>query len=518
MMLGHIDNGLIEQLFLVRETRYRPPKCLLSNDFRDGSGFLPVHSRKNESLVDTILVGDDLLQQTLQEFAAHRDWLEAEILKLGVLGVVVVLLHLCARVGHGDDLRIQSNLLTGFRDHSSEFVHGELLRELVINLHLARRRGVVARDLNAAHGVSDVQETAGLATLTVHGHRVTDGRLDAEAVERGTEDGVVVEAVHQVRVHVGFIRGETVDDALVQVGGANAPRLGAEQHVRGVVALGQVIERTTLLRVRQRVGAAVVGDGDVTFFDVDIRGAVFAHRAELDAVAFRGEFLDGVQHVDGTHDVVRLREHGAGAVHHGVRRGALLTEVNARRRRKLFESGAQEFVVADVADEEVDVAAADFLPLAHALVDTLDRRQRVETELVVHRTTAQVVDDGDRVAALGQVQRRRPAAVAVAADDHNALTLARIFSVRVRAVRRRDGDRTTHARRARVRESRAVRALAQRVGSEGSTTGAQRRTVRRASRGGARIRSLRRARGVEHHRSRARESHRAHRRVISREL
>ena len=190
-----------------------------------------------------------------------------------------------------------------------------------------------------------------------------------------------------------------------------------------------------------------------------------------------------------------MREHGAGAVYHGVRRGALLTEVNARRRRKLFERGAQEFVVADVADEEVDVAAADFLPLAHALVDTLNRRQRVETELVVHRTTAQVVDDGDRVAALGQVQRRRPAAVAVAADDHNALTLARIFSVRVRAVRRRDGDRTTHARRARVRESRAVRALAQRVGCarESEYTLRQSSVSRRARRRhvfGARARPL----------------------------
>ena len=49
-------------------------------------------------MVDAILVGDDLLQQFFQEFTAHLDRLETEVLKLGVLGVVVVLLHLGARV------------------------------------------------------------------------------------------------------------------------------------------------------------------------------------------------------------------------------------------------------------------------------------------------------------------------------------------------------------------------------------------------------------------------------------
>ena len=211
---------------------------LLGHDFGDGGGFLPVDAREDETLIDAILVGDDLLQQFLQEFTAHVDRLEAEVLKLGVLGVVVVLLHLGARVRHGDHLRVQANLLTRLGDHLRELVDGELFRELVVNLHLTVRRRVVARNLDATNGVLDVQETAGLTTLTVDGHRVTDGRLDAETVEGGTEDGVVIETVDQIRVHVGLIRGETVHDALVQVGGAEVPRLGAEQHVGGVVALG----------------------------------------------------------------------------------------------------------------------------------------------------------------------------------------------------------------------------------------------------------------------------------------
>lgn len=38
----------------------------------------------------------------------------------------------------------------------------------------------------------------------------------------------------------------------------------------------------------------VVGDGDVIFFDVDIRGVVFVYRVEFDVVVFWGEFFDGV--------------------------------------------------------------------------------------------------------------------------------------------------------------------------------------------------------------------------------
>ena len=397
-------------------------------------------------------MGDDRLQQIFQEVTTHVDRFETEILELGVLGVVVVLLHFGARVRHGDDFRAQANLLTGFGDHFGEFVDGELFGELVVHLHFTVRRRVVASDLDAADGVSDVQETARLATLTVDSHRVSDGGLDAEAVERGTEDGVVVEAVDQIRVHVGLIGGDTVDDTLVQVGGANVPRLGAEQHVGRVVALGQVVEGATLLRVREGIGATVVGDGDVTLFDVDIRGTVLTHGAELDHVALRGELLDGVQDVDGTHDVVRLREHGAGAVHHGVRGRALLTKVNARGRLELLERGGQEFIVADVADEEVDILAADFLPLANALVDTLDRSQRVEAELIVKSTAAQVVNDGHGIATLGKVEGGRPAAIAVAADNHDALTLAGVRSVGVRAVRGGHSQGARRALRANVRD------------------------------------------------------------------
>ena len=174
--------------------------------------------------------------------------------------------------------------------------------------------------------------------------------------------------------------------------------------------------------------------------DVDVGGAVLAHRAELDEVALGRVLLDGVHRVDAAHDVVGLREHRAGAVHHGVGRRALLPEVHRAGGLERLEGGAEELVVADVAHEELDLVAGDLLPLAHALVDAPDGREGVEPELVVEGATAEVVHDGHLVPAVAEVKRRRPAAVPVAADDHHLLALARVLGVRAGAVGRVRGE------------------------------------------------------------------------------
>mmetsp|Transcript_4627 Transcript_4627/g.19072 ORF Transcript_4627/g.19072 Transcript_4627/m.19072 type:complete len:343 (-) Transcript_4627:35-1063(-) len=299
------------------------------------------------------------------------------------------------------------------------------------------------------------------------------GGLDGEAVERGAEDGVVVEPVDEAIVHRRLGGGDAVDDALVEVGGAHLPGLGAHEHVGGVVALGEVVEGVALLGVREGVGAAVVFDGDVTLLDVDVGGTVLAHGAELDEVALRGELLDGVAHVDGAHDVVGLGEHGAGAVHHRVRRGALLSEVNARGGLKRLKRGGEELVVADVADVELDALAGDFFPDADALVDALDRGERVESELVVEGAAAHVVDDGDLVAAVGEVEGGGPAAVAVAAEDHDLLALTRVGGVGVGAVGLVRGEHGGDAGRGRLGGDLGVGAGREGLGGDAGDGGAR---------------------------------------------
>src|SRR5207245_1699462 len=87
----------------------------------------------------------------------------------------------------------------------------------------------------------------------------------------------------------------SVDHALVQVGGAQSPDPAGELDVVAVVQLGKMVEAARLHRERQAILAAVVRDGEEAFLDVDIRGAVLAHRAQLDEVGRWGIVLIGIR-------------------------------------------------------------------------------------------------------------------------------------------------------------------------------------------------------------------------------
>jgi len=148
---------------------------------------------------------------------------------------------------------------------------GELLRELVVNAALAPGGRVVASKLDAANGVANVEETAGLAALAVHGERLADGGLHAEeTIQDSAEDVVVIETIDERFVERSFFRGGAINDALVEIGGANAPDLAGEHHVVAVVHFGEVVKGARLLGEWNDVLAAVVLYGDVAFFDVDV--------------------------------------------------------------------------------------------------------------------------------------------------------------------------------------------------------------------------------------------------------
>src|SRR5207244_8109201 len=97
------------------------------------------------------------------------------------------------------------------------------------------------RQLDAAHGVADVEETSGLPALAVNRERVSDGSLRAEAVEHRAPYVVVVEARAQFGVHVGLLRTRAVDHSLVEVRRAQAPDAAREHDVVAVVDLRQVL-------------------------------------------------------------------------------------------------------------------------------------------------------------------------------------------------------------------------------------------------------------------------------------
>jgi len=263
---------------------------------------------------------------------------------LSFLPRVIVVLH----------LNVQAHPLAVFRYDTREVIHGELFRELVEYAHLPWLCWITDRELNAAHSVPDVKEAACLPTLAVHSERVADRCLHTETVQRSAKDVVIVETVVKHGVHARLVGVGAVHNALVEVGGTEVPHFASELHVVRVVHLRQMIEGAGLLGVREGVGAAVVLDGDVAFFDVDVGGAVLAHGAKFDEVAVGGVLGNSVEDVEGANDVVVLGEDGALAVQHGVRRAALLAEVDGGVGEEVGPGGGEELVVGHVAGVESD--------------------------------------------------------------------------------------------------------------------------------------------------------------------
>ena len=166
---------------------------------------------------------------------------------------------------------------------------------------------------------------------------MTHHRLHAEAVEDGAEHPVVVEAGGQHRIEVGLLSRLAVDDALVQVGRAQAPDAASEHDVGAVVHFGQVVEGPRLLGVGQHVGPTLVGDLYEALFDVDVGISVLAHRPQLDQMDLWVRLSDGVHQVQRAHHVVDLRVDGVLTVDHRIGGRTLLTEVHDRVRSALSD-------------------------------------------------------------------------------------------------------------------------------------------------------------------------------------
>ena len=331
--------------------------------------------------------------------------------------VVVVLLLLDAHELGVLDLDLAAE---GLGDHVREVEHAEGLRELVEDPVLALAGRVEAGELDARQRVADVERAARLSALPVDGQRVAGHGLDREPVEHRPEDAVVVEAGEQLGVQQGLVGLLAVHDALVEVRGPHPPDPAAELDVVRVVHLGEVVEAVGVLRERERVGPALVGDLDEPLFDLDVRGPVLAHRPELHQVDRGVDLRDRVEDVEGVHDVVVLRVDGVLLVDHRVRRGPLLGEVHDRVGPELADHPVGEVRVDQVADPAGDLAARDLPPDLDPALELGDRDEGVDPHLEVVLASDTAVDDAHLVALVGQVQGGGPPEVAVSAEDEDA--------------------------------------------------------------------------------------------------
>src|ERR1700722_17767248 len=242
--------------------------------------------------------------------------LQAQVDELGVLRIVVVFLGFDARIGNVRDLDFQSDFYGGFLNEASDFQNRKPFRELIVNATFARRRRIQARQLNAANGIANVEETSLLAALSVDGQRVANDRFNAKPIQNRPEDFVIIKTVDEDFVERDFVGDGSIDDALVEISGAQAPSLAGEHDVVTVVHFGEVVKGAWLLGERKQVFAAIMFDGDIAFFDVDIRSAVFTHRSKLNQVTIRLKFAEREEQIQCSHEVIGLREHRVAQVDH----------------------------------------------------------------------------------------------------------------------------------------------------------------------------------------------------------
>src|SRR5215213_9452201 len=359
-----------------------------------GLTLAPVDGRHDNLRIDAVAVLQRDVQERVKQAVAQEVRFEAEVEEARVLGVVVVVILLDARVLDVLHPGLDAELVRGVHHQLGELPDRELLRELVEDPHLAALGGVFHCELDAADRVADVEVAPRLGTVAVDCERVAYGRLHTEAVEDRSED-----------------------DALVQVRGPQAPDLAGEVDVVGVVDLAEVVPASWLLREGQEVLAAVVLYLDVALFDVYVGLAVLAHRAELHQVAVWHVLVYGEEHVQVADNVVVLGVDGMPPVDHGVGRRPLLGEVHDGFGLVALHDVGDELPVKQVAELEPYNLPAHLAPRPDPVLYVRDGGQARGTEFVVDGLPDAVVHDDDLVADVRKVQGGRPATIPVAAEN-----------------------------------------------------------------------------------------------------
>jgi len=141
-------------------------------------------------------------------------------------------------------------------------------------------------------------------------------------------------------------------------------------------------------------------NGNVPLFDIDVRSAILAHRAEFDQMTIRCVIGNRIEHVQRTDDIIDMGEHSVLTVDHRIGSAPLLTEMDNRLRLKITDDRLQEGVVTQIANERCDDFARQLTPDGNALLERLNRRQTFGAKFVIPETPREVVKNGDLVATL----------------------------------------------------------------------------------------------------------------------
>jgi len=358
----------------------------------------------------------------------REDVVDAALEVLGLLadeGVVAVVLDLhlvgfvlVAGVLEVLDRNVEAVVVADVGDGFGDFDDADRARRLVVDDVVVRAVVRISeRELREAlDGVLKADERLALFALPVHRHGVARNGLGGEAVGDGAEVVVEVEARAQAVVRARLLGLGAVDDGGADITDGNVELLVGQPHVRGVVALGEVVPGAGHRGERHVVTVALVLHGGAALGDGELGGAVDARRRRLDEVRVREVvFLEPPEEVARRLEVVVLGVVRALAVNLGVRRRRLGSRVDDRVGFVDGEEFVDEVLVREVALDEGEVReAVDVLRGVEARFDGVDGRRGDGADFVDPVAAREVVHEQHAVVSVGSdAQGRGPADVAV---------------------------------------------------------------------------------------------------------
>lgn len=247
-----------------------------------------------------------------------------------------------------------------------------------------------------------------------------------EAIEHGAEDVVVIEDGKEAVISAGLIRGDAIDGALVEIGYPDGPHAAVKIKEVAVLRLGQVIKGTGSLWIEKLVFPTLMFHLQITFFNIDIGGAIDSHGSQLDDMAVDIGLFGRVDHIGGGHKVISNSKDGLAMAHHGVRRGGLLGVMNHALGLKLLEYLQEKGIIADVADMDANPAAAEALPEGGALVQVGNGDKGFAVEFGAGQAPEVIIHQSHIVAPSGEIHGSGPTQVTVAPqnqDTHAAILM-----------------------------------------------------------------------------------------------
>lgn len=371
------------------------------------------------------------MEHLLEHFIGEIMGFEAQFLEAGVFWVVIVLFGLGPGIFEVLYFHLVAQFPSNALDPARQLPYGKGLGDLVEDAKLPGLRGMEGCQIDALHGVHEVDVAPGLPPFPVDGQRITCHRLDHEAVDHRTEDLVVIEVGQKPLLEPGFLRVDPVDRPLHEVGHPQAPGAHVKPEEIRVLDLGGVVEGARLPWEEEPIPAALVLYFDPAFLDVDVGRAVFAHGPKLDDVTGRADLLHGVGHVQGGEEVVLQGKGGPIPVDHGVGGRGLLGVVDHYLGLIPREDLLQEAIVRYIPDVDHDLAPGPFLPELGPLVQVGRAVEGLAVQLQAGPPAKVVVHPNDLVIPLREIYTSRPAQVAVSTQDQdthpNLLPLVRRF-------------------------------------------------------------------------------------------